>query len=380
VPIMDGMRVFISSVMGEYFKPLRRAASDGIKALGYEPVWAEDYTALPDSPQVACLSDARSCDAAVLILGSEYGSVQDSGLSATHAEYREARDHSIPILVFIEEDAVPSAEQAEFIAEVQSWERGQYTEQFQGIGDLQPKVTQGIHRLFVSEAEAPVDADQLTLQARSLIPERSRSGWPILVVAVAAGASRPLLRPAQLESDELLRFLLDEARSGADAILDLTARTTPTSHRGTITLTQDETGASVSLQETGSIVVEQPATESHSSLTVIPAIVEDSIANRVSLALRFAGRTLDHLDQPQRVRHVAVAAAVLGGGYMPWRTREEQALSPTSATMNIFGQDRAVAELSPPTRTRAALLRDAQQMAEDLTVLLRRSATESPYQ
>ena len=128
------------------------------------------------------------------------------------------------------------------------------------------------------------------------------------------------------------------------------------------------------------IVVEQPATDSHSSSTVVPAIIEESITYRISRALRFAGRTLDHLDQPQRVRHVAVAAAVLGGGYMPWRTREEQTLSPTSAMMNIFGQERAAAELSPPTRSRAALQQDARQMAEDLTVLLRRSATESPYQ
>lgn len=374
------MRVFISSVMSNHFALLRQAAADGIEALGYGPVWAEDYTVSPSSPQVACLSDARSCDAVVLILGAEYGSVQESGLSATHAEYREARDHSVPVLVFIEEVADPSAEQAEFIAEAQSWESGQYTEQFQAAADLQAKVTRGLHRLSMSEAEAPVDTDRLAEQARSLIPDRSHHWGATLVVAVAASASRPLVRPAEMEGGEMMRFLLDEARSGADPVLDLTAGTAHTSTGGTITLSQDDTGASVSVGETGSVVVAQPATDHDRSHIAITAIIVEVIARRIYCALRFAGRVLDHLDQPHRARHVAVAAAVLGGGHMPWRTREEQDRSPNSATMNIYDQEKAAAELSPPTRPRAALLRDARQMAEDLTALLRRSATESPYQ
>lgn len=366
--------------MGGHFMLLRQAASEGIEALGYEPLWAEDYTVSPASPQVACLSDARSCDVVVLILGAEYGSVQESGLSATHAEYREARDHSVPVLVFIEEGAVPSAEQAAFIAEAQSWESGQYTESFQAVADLQAKVTRGLHRLSMSEAEAPVDTGWLTEQARLLLPDRSHHWGATLVVAVAAGASRPLVRPAELEGGELMRFLLNEARSGTDPVLGLTAGTAHTSNGGTITLSQDDTGASVSVGETGNIVVAQPATDHDSSHIAIAAVIEEVIAGRIYCALRFAGRVLDHLDQPQRARYVAVAAAVLGGGHMPWRTREEQDQSPNSATMNIYGQERAAAELSPPARPRAALLRDAQQMAEDLTVLLRRSATESPHQ
>ena len=65
------------------FGPLSETASGAIAMLGYQPVRAEDYPASPSSTQVACLAGARSVDAVVLILGSQNGFLQASGLSAT---------------------------------------------------------------------------------------------------------------------------------------------------------------------------------------------------------------------------------------------------------------------------------------------------------
>ena len=48
-----------------------------------------------------------------------YGAVQQSGLSATHQEYREARE-SRPVLAFVQEPATPEAEQAAY-AETELW-------------------------------------------------------------------------------------------------------------------------------------------------------------------------------------------------------------------------------------------------------------------
>src|SRR5205823_14860310 len=41
--------------------------------------------------------------------------------------------------------------------------------------------------------------------------------------------------------------------------------------------------------------------------------------------IRFAGATLDHIDSPHRVSDIVVIAGLLDAGYMPWRTRAEQA-------------------------------------------------------
>ena len=146
------------------FDTLRTAVCDAISLLGYEALRAEDYVASPASPQVACLEGVRSADAVVLILGSQYGSPQASGLSATHEEYREAREMSRPVLAFIAADAKPTPAQAEFIAEVQDWVEGQYTSSFRDAADLQTKVAQSLHRYALSQAAAPTDENELASQ------------------------------------------------------------------------------------------------------------------------------------------------------------------------------------------------------------------------
>ena len=204
-PIMVSVRVFVSSIMGGEFAALRDTVCDAIGLLGYEALRAEDYVASPASAQVACLAGVRSADAVVLILGSQYGVPQASGLSATHEEYQEARETSRPVLAFIAEDAQPTPAQAEFIGEVQNWEQGQYTSSFHDAADLQAKVTQGLHRYALTQAAAPTDETELAQKARALIPARTYTSRPLLVVAVAAGPAQQVIRPAELESEQLRR-------------------------------------------------------------------------------------------------------------------------------------------------------------------------------
>jgi Domain of unknown function (DUF4062) len=52
------MKVFISSLISG-MERLRKAARDGVTALGHQPVMAEDFGARPHSPQVACLDGVR---------------------------------------------------------------------------------------------------------------------------------------------------------------------------------------------------------------------------------------------------------------------------------------------------------------------------------
>ena len=77
------MKVFISSLVSG-FGPFRAAARRAVETLRHTPVMAEDFGAMPSSPQVACLQGVRQSDIVVLVLAKGYGPVQLGwGLSAT---------------------------------------------------------------------------------------------------------------------------------------------------------------------------------------------------------------------------------------------------------------------------------------------------------
>ena len=380
MPDNGAVRVFVSSIMSGDFAELRDTACNAIGLLGYEAVRAENYMASPTSSQVACLADVRSADAVVLILGSEYGSLQASGLSATHEEYREAREMSRPVLVFIAQGVEASPAQAEFIREVQDWEQGHYTASFRDAADLQTKVAQGLHQYMLTQAANPTDAAELARQAKALIPTRTYTSRPLLIVAVAAGPAQQVIRPAELESQKLRRYLQDQAHAGPDAVLSHSFGTEVSISGDAIVLEQRDSGARVSLSETGSIVVAQPATNQQDAWPPgIPSIIEEDVTESVTRALRFAARVLDHVDPRQRISHVAVAAALLEAGYLPWRNRAEHDRSPHAATMGFAGRERIEAAMSPPTRKRAALSSDTQRLSVDLTVCLRRSRNNDEF-
>ena len=306
----------------------------------------------------------------VLLLASRYGHVQESGLSATHEEYRDARE-TRPVIVFIEAGIDPEPRQSDFIKEVQGWERGHFTAEFTDAADLRDKMIRAMHDYVLANESAPLDEAELTQRARTLVAESRMTGGTDLIVVVASGPQRTVLRPAELEDAELRRFLMAEALTGTDAVLTPARGTDVRIPDDAIMLVQDQ--ASVSLDEGGNLVVLQPAVERDEWRTSgITSIIEEWVTERITRALQFASRVLDRIDPTQRVSHVAVAVALRGGGYLPWRTHEEQQRSPNAATMGIRSNVHVVVTLSPPVRRRAALLHDMRRLAEDFAVRLHR--------
>lgn len=363
------MKVFVSSpVRGN--EDLREATRAAIGVLGYEPVLAEDFDVSAPSPRATCLAAVRESDAMVLILGAEYGPRQaSSGLSATHEEYREARE-SGPVLAFVQECDVRSEEQAAFVQEVRNWEQGHYTASFRDASDLRDKVIRGLHRHFLDGASTPVDQGRLVERARSLAVDDGATGDANLVVAVTGDSPYAVLRPTQLRDQQLHNFLLSEALTGADAVLDVSAGSEPQVRSDAIVLRQRNGGRIVELHEDGSIVVVQPALRERSWPSSLPSIIEEDIIERIARVVRLAGRVLDHVDDPPRISQVAVVAALCRPGFWSWRTRAEEAASPNSTTMRMFGPDRVEALLSPPVRRRAALLHETDDLAKDLATRL----------
>ncbi|RLB91164.1 MAG: hypothetical protein DRH50_11360 [Deltaproteobacteria bacterium] len=138
-------RVFISSVM-EGYEAFRDAAAEGIRRAGCEPVRAENFPAAFISPRNACLDGIRSADAVILLLGSRYGWVAPSGISATEEEYNEARrTHNKRIFVFLEDVVSREPRQEEFVQKVQDYIGGHwrkiYSEPDELAGLIQETIT-----------------------------------------------------------------------------------------------------------------------------------------------------------------------------------------------------------------------------------------------
>jgi Domain of unknown function (DUF4062) len=364
------VRVFISSLITGY-ESLRNAAATAIATLDDQPVRAEDFPASSTSPQQACLAGVRASDAVVLILGDSYGVVQQSGLSATHEEYREARE-SRPVLVFIQQDLQADPRQLEFVHEVQGWERGHYTAQFTDADDLRNLVTRALHEFALANEAAPLNDAELVGRARALIPEQHYTNRAAVLVAVAPGPARAVVRPAELEGERLRRFLLAEALTGDFAVLTPASGTDETVQHDTIQLHQRQVERLITLNEGGCVAVTQPAVEDDGWRTGIPAIIEENVVEVIERSLRFVTRILDYIDPPGRLTHIAPLVAVVGAGYLPWRTRGQQEHSPNAATIGIGGSGNVVVALTPPVRRRPALIHDNATLAQDFAARLRR--------
>lgn len=371
------MKVFVSSVMrdrGEW----REAARSAIETLGLQAVMAEDFGASPNTPRTECLAAVRDADVMILILGSEYGELQASGLSATHEEYREARE-STPVLAFVQTGLSRTAEQARFVDEVREWESGHYTGSFSDAEELRNNVIRALFEFQGAVEAMPLDADALNDRAGALLPEHGFGGSAELVVAVAVGPARAVLSARQLGDAELHRYLLGEALTGTSAVLSTTAGTQQHPTRESIVFEQRDGRRQVELYTDGSIRVTQPAIRSSSPIQALPALIAEDIADRIARALEFAGSVLDHVDPVNRTSHFAARVLLTGAGHLPWRTRDEQARSPHSATMSIYPHDRLEAHLTPPVRRRPALRQQSRELAEDLTASLKLAIRSDPW-
>jgi hypothetical protein len=139
-----------------------------------------------------------------------------------------------------------------------------------------------------------------------------------------------------------------------------------------IELSQRQIERIITLDESGCLFVAQPAVENDGRRTGIPSIIEDDVVAVIERSLRFAARILDHIDSLGRLTHVAPVVAVVGAGYLPWRTRVEQERSPNAATMGIGSSSDVVVALTPPVRRRPALIHDTAPLAMDFAVRIRR--------
>ena len=364
------MHVFISSLITG-LEEHRAAARLAAETLRHRVVAAEDFGASASTPQQVCLQGVRDCDVVVLLLGRRYGAVQPSGLSATHEEYREARGHK-PVLVFVNSGGDREPEQEAVLTEVSSWEGGGYRASYDSPESLTAEVTRALHELELAQQAGAADDTDLVARASAMLPAGTANmmgSGPVLHVVTAVGPTQQILRPRDLEAVELHRDLAREALYGDAPVFDPQQGVNPaTVHGAVLTLKQND--AHLSLDESGNIRVTTPARSPHHRDAMgLPSLIEEEVRTRVRDAIRFTGWLLDRVDPTRRLSRVALGCRLGGAGYLAWRSQEEAAASPGRATMG-GGADSA--DSPPVAQPRAALLFDAVNQADDITVRLRR--------
>lgn len=339
--------------------------------LGHDIVRAEQFPALTATPQQACFAGARDSDMVLLLVGERYGPRQSSGLSATHEENREARQGK-PILVFVESVSSREPAQQEFLDEVEAWATGHFRAAFTTPDELKAAVLRALHDYELATAAGPVDEENMLSRARALLPDQTGVGGTAqLVIAIASGPHQQVLRPTELEDAALARDIQREGLFGEHPVLKPSEGTAVTIRDDSLVVEQQS--ASVLVDQVGSIRITRPARrDSDDRAGPFPALIEEDMTEALVDGLRFAGWLLDRVDPVRRVTDVVVVSSLAGGGYMPWRTRAEQATNPRSAQVGTGGDD-AIVTLTPPRRNRQALTHDADRLAEDLLVLLRRA-------
>jgi hypothetical protein len=364
------MKIFISSLISG-FELVRAAARAAVTTLRHEPIVAEDFGARPTSPQITCLQGVRSADLVLLLLGERYGSVQPSGVSPTHEEFLEAKGNK-DVFVFVQQGVSPEPQQAKFIAEVQAWQGGYFRSNFFAPDDLKDAIIRAVHDYQLANASGTVDLPALAASAVALLPESTRDGYSdkaMLNVAIAAGPSQRVMRPAELEAPALTKKLHQQALFGTPQLFD-DAKGMSSNIEGDALLLLQENGACIMLTEQGSVVLRLPLQRADRRRDHhFVAIIEEAVVTELNTALIFTAWTLDMIDPTEKLTQVAIAARIDASGHIPWRTQAEQDASPNSGTMGFGHDERHVAQ---EARRRAALRLEPHRLAEDLMVRLRR--------
>ena len=360
------MKAFVSSVISG-FESYRDAAAGAIRSLGYEVVRAEDLGAATISPQQVCLAGVRKSDVVVLLLGARYGEKQPSGLSATHEEYREARGFR-PVLAFVQDNVPREAEQIGFLEEVREWETGNLTVSFSTKDELRDAVTRELHRWAVTAAQPINERELLALAEQQIDATGTAHREPRLILSLALGPRQEILRPSELEDAAFARELQKEALFGTNAPFAVEPATQTIVRGDWLVLSQE--GVSIEISSAGDLVVHQAAIEASRDSLELPALIEEDVRQSLVVGLNFATTILGSIDSVHRLSHVAIIAALTGVSYQAWRTRAEHAASPNAITMG-WSQDPAIVHLNPGVRKRAEIGQRTEELADDLTVLLR---------
>jgi hypothetical protein len=370
------MKVFVSSIISG-MQAERAAAREAIRQLGHEPIMAEDFAATPQSPQVACLDGLRRSGAVLLLLGAHYGAKQESGQSATHEEYLEARDR-LPVLAFAQRGAEFDPDQERFLREVQAWSTGLFRGEYADPDELRTMATRALHEWELANAAGPVDSAELLSRATAMLPTGERGfgrGESAVLLAVAGGPTQAILRPSEIEKPALANTLLKEALFGDNRLFKPDLGSKPEITDQALVLRQEGDAASITLDPKGGLLIRLTLQPPRGDLVIIQEDVEEQLG----AALRYAGWVLDQIDPSHRISRVVPVAMIEGAEMRTFRTRREHDASNGSYSLSIDTEKVRTASLTPPDKPRPALVQNTDDLVEVFVTLLKRGRRRRGY-
>lgn len=143
-------KVFISSVIDK-FQAFRAAARRAVELMGDRPIMSEEFGARPTSSRHACLAEIAAAEVFVLILGGDFGSEAETGISVVQAEFHHAKTLGRPILVFVQKIEM-DVNQAIFRKEVEDFNQGFFRASFISEEELKDQIIKGLRQLGQAQA------------------------------------------------------------------------------------------------------------------------------------------------------------------------------------------------------------------------------------
>ena len=257
---------------------------------------------------------------------------------------------------------------AAFVQEVHDWDQGRLSGAYRSPDELNRAVTRALADFAVEEQRQQInDPEVIERAVAGVVRPTHYAARPQLTVSVATGPTQALLRPAEIENRQLHDRLRQEAMFGMSPVLDPSDGAHVDIDGDRVLLSNDHNV--VTMSALGDVTVAGPAPTPAGTLGLHP-IIEEDILEQIHRYIAFADAALQAVDPSGRIRTVSIAAGV-SGSPMGWRTRAEQQASPNSMHVSTRSTSEPVV-LTPGTRPRAHLRVRATDLAEDLTVLLRR--------
>ncbi len=210
------LRIFVSSVQKELEDERlivqNLVSTDSFLSAHCMPVLYECEPASPAKALDGCLDVLNSCNAYLLIVGSQYGALVGD-LSITHVEYRRAKEANLPVLAFIKgERQVKRAEgTASLLAELDA--DGFKYKRFGNVIELQKEVRAALAALLKDRFGISPTSDEnkiaeQTIEATSSFESRTldRVRWCDLDMDVARNliSAAEKHKPDEVSEDYLL--------------------------------------------------------------------------------------------------------------------------------------------------------------------------------
>ena len=217
---MRKIKIFISSVQDEFSRERKQLGeyifSDSLLGLFFEPFLFEQLPAVDITARNVFLNEVERCDIYLAILGAEYGSEDDEGISPTEREFDRATKNNKTRLVYIKKLSSRHPKESCFVNKVQNI---LVRKSFTGISDLKVAVYSSLINYLIDKEiirTAPFDA---TVNLKASVDDIDKEKVRNFIRLAKAKRGFSLLETAPLEKVLTHLNLLEESKITNAAIL-----------------------------------------------------------------------------------------------------------------------------------------------------------------